>query len=445
MGRDLTKRYVDEVLEVSGVKRKGADRIREIIKMSGQEATRLLDDIASRAANHYSRNFRSILEDLQGMEGCLKAYYFGSQFPLELGHAPEDWFIRKSALYYNKIVTIEQLEPPDIMWKPAKLKNVLVRNLLSLSILWPWIAEGIVEMIPSLFSMKHDLVDTIDRYGTEDFQDNKGWRRHALRHEDLQLEGEAYLRYLENNIREDYTSIFIEKFGAYLRTLGKSEGLRSVALYSAVYGGSAHMGEGFFGSWLTGSSPTTDLMHSWRLFGYWVSRRAEHMIPQELGRDRWESFVRKVKTGRAWLALDARELGVLSKLPPKKIIEIRDSADYSFRSFREDLGYAVDEIQGLELDDEEAYREAANQVWSKVRDSAREVKKDSDRLRKSIKLGAGVLAMSLILGLLPFDIAKVATALIGTPTALDIAKEYLELRELKKSTGYFLIRLEDFT
>jgi len=202
------------------------------------------------------------------------------------------------------------------------------------------------------------------------------------------------------------------------------------------------MGEAFINSLATDCTPATDSRPIWRLFGYWASRRAEYLIAQQLGKDKWEAFTRDLRSGRAWFALEARELADLSKLSPKKIVEIRDSANYSFRYFREDLGYAVDKIEALRLDDEKAYREAAEQVWSKVRDDARKVKTDMDTIRRKIELDVGLSSMSLILGVLPFDIAKLASALIGARTALDIAKEYLELRELKKSTGYFLVKLE---
>jgi len=437
MGRVLTKRYVDEVLEVSGVKRMGTERIQEISRASDEEVIGLLNDFAVRTENHYKKNLPSILEDLRALKGQPKAYYLGPGSVAKFNAENSNWFIRKSALYYNKIVVqdpLQELQTVKRELKPAAIKEDLMKELVSLSLLWPWIAEGIIEIIPSFFGIE-GLAERIYRYSREDFQDTEGWLPQALKYEDLGLEGESYLREMENFMQKHVLPDPIEKMG----------GLRAAALRATVEASSHRMGRGFFGGWLTDSSPTTDCRQSWRLFGYWVLLRAEGLIAQELGRDRWESFVRNVKTGRAWLALDARELGVLSKLPPKKIIEIRDSADYSFRSFREDLGYAVDAIQGLKLDDEEAYREAANQAWSKVRDSAREVKKDSNRVKKTIGVEAGVLGMSLILGLLPFDIAKVATALIGTPTALDIAKECLELRELKKSTGYFLVRLEEST
>lgn len=434
MGRDSTKRYVDEVLEVSGVKKKGTERIREISQMSDQETSHLLDDIARRVKNHYNRNLQSILEDLRGIKGQPRAYYFGRGLPIEPNHATLDWFIRKSALYYNKIVLTDRLTLScAVTWglKPAIIKEELLAGLVVHYFLWPWIAEGIIEMTPPIQAIG-DLGTSISRYADEDFQDAEGWQVEALRDEDGKLEGEATLRSFANEVQKMCLPDIIEK-----------SGLRTLALRVAARGSSLQIGEAFFGSWLAGSSPTTDLKKYWRLFGYWLSRRAESLIAQELGRDRWKSFVSEVKAGRAWLALDVRELCVLSKLSPEKIVQIRDSADYSFQSFRKDLGYAVDEIQGLKLDDEEAYREAAKQAWGKVRDSARDVKNDRDTIRNKIGLEAGVLPVAVILGLLPFDIARLASMLIGAPTALDIAKEYLELRKLKKSTGYFLVKLEE--
>jgi len=437
MGRDLTKRYVDEVLEVSGVKKKGIERIREISQMPDLEVRRLLDDLDDRGTKHYSKNLRSTLEDLRGLKGQPKAYHFGNYPPIQFDVATPDWFIRKSGLYYSKIVIEDPLErivkDEKWVWTASATKRDLMARLELLSLLWPWIAEGIVEVIPPP-TLIAGPSESIYEYGDEDFQDTEGWQAQTLKFEDMQLEGEALLRQVETFARQSFSQDYMTKTGS----------LKEFALKIIAMGNSINMGKGFFGSLLTGASPTTNLRQAWRLFGYWVSGRAKDVIAQELGRDRWESFVSGIKAGRAWLAFDAKELGVLSKLPPERIVEIRDSADYSFQSFRDDLGHAVDEIQGLKLDNEADYRQAASQVWSRVRWSAKDVKDDMDTIKKKIGLEAGVLPMSLILGLLPFDMARVVAAAIGTPRALDIAKEYLELRKLKKSIGYFLVKLEEF-
>jgi len=84
MDRDLTKRYVDEVLEVSGVKKKGADRIPEIYQMSDQEIKRLGDCCDAHVMDHYKKNFNSILRDLRGLKERPIAHYFGSLAPIPL-------------------------------------------------------------------------------------------------------------------------------------------------------------------------------------------------------------------------------------------------------------------------------------------------------------------------------------------------------------------------
>jgi hypothetical protein len=111
--------------------------------------------------------------------------------------------------------------------------------------------------------------------------------------------------------------------------------------------------------------------------------------------------------------------------------------------FREDLGDAVDEIEGLKLDDEAEYREAATQVWKKVRDDARKVRGDMDTIKSKIGVRIELTFASLFLAMLPFDIAKVAAALIGTTKAIDVLDKYIDLRAQKKSTGYFLVKLDE--
>ena len=435
MSKDLTKRYVDEMLEVSGVTKKGADRIQQLSKMSDTKIRSVIDDILKRAERHYEKNFHSILESLKYVKGQSRVYYFGRFTPVSTSAETSDWFIRKSALYYDRIILNDPIMPfTSLMWdmKPIIYRTAFIEAIKSLSILRPWVAEEIIELLsfslPRLGGFGQKTAQIVE----EDFKDRQ-WHMQALKDEDLHLEGETYLRHEMRFVRESSSSLYIRDMG----------GLRKAALATATRGSSLIMGNAFFGSLLTGSSPATDLARDWRLFGYWMMRRAEHLVGREFNRDQWESLVRDVKAGRAWFALDALELGVLPRLTPEKIADIRNSDDYSIKYFREDLGDAMSEIEGLRLGDETAYREAAIQVWKKVRDDARKVRRDMDTIRQKIELGVDVLFASLLLGVLPFGTAKLASTLIGTPTVLSIAEKYLDLRRQKGSTGYFLVKLED--
>jgi hypothetical protein len=430
----LTARYVDEVLDVSGVKARGFNRIKEISHLAPEEGTKLVADVAQRVKRHYDRNLKPLVRDLRDTSRQHKAYYFGSPWPLPSATGKPDWFLRKSALYYNKVVIEDPLEEciyPQA-WKvaPAAFTAHFIEGLAELHSHWPWIAEGIMELIPAPERLGFGA--NIHEYIAQDSKDTQGWGKQALWDEDLGLRGEAYLKLRGKLTGKSYSPEFLATHG----------GLRKQVLESALGGASSILGDCFFGSFLTRSSPTTEFSRYWRLFAYWASLRAGKGIAHGLSREKWEDLVRETKKGRAWLALDARELTVLSELSPQKIIEIRNSTDYSFEHFREDLGNAVDEIEGLKLEDENTYKQVARQVWEKVRESAKDIKKDSNRIKKSIGVSAGVLGLSLTLGVLPFDIAKLASALIGMPTVLDIAKEYLELREMRDSTGYFLVKLQ---
>ena len=434
MAPDLTKRYVDEVLELSGVKKKGPERIREIYRMSDRQVELLVDDITNRAAKHYNKNLRSILQYLQEKEKGPKAYYVGLS-PVDLDVGRSDQFIRKCCLYYSKIVTVDRLEELRELaptYTPQSLKNNVATGLGSLALLWPWIEEGIVEIVPST-GIVGGLQEKVFYYAEEDHRDTGMWRSQVLRDEDLNLEGERLLKSYEDYIRERCSPRFLEKSG----------GIQAATLGVLAFGLSADMGQGFFNSFVTGSSPTTDRRRDWRLLGCWILRRGEHLLTQELGKERWGSLMEEVKASRAWLTLDAHELGVISNLPPKKIIEIRNSAEYSLRYFREDLGDAIDEIEGLKLEDEKAYHEAANQVWSKVREDARRVRRDLDVIRRKRDLAVDISFLSIILGLLPFPQAKIVAGLIGGVQGFDIISGLLEEQGQRKSTGYFLVKLEE--
>lgn len=197
---------------------------------------------------------------------------------------------------------------------------------------------------------------------------------------------------------------------------------------------------------MTGCIPTTESPEMWKLFQFWVSRR---MSSDAHHKTIVDTFMRDAKAGRAWLALDARELLVLDRLDPSTIIEIRKSGEHSFQSFRTDLGRAVDEIQGLDIEDEVAYREAADQAWHKVRDSAGSVRKDLPGIEKKLKVdgvamtGLASFTLGLVLGLAP-AVPLAALGPVGSTVvaARDLAKAVIDYRELKKSSGYFLVELE---
>jgi hypothetical protein len=440
MGRDATRRYVNEVLELSGVRSDGTDRVDKISELSDQGLIHLAEDISKRALDHYKKNLPSILHDLQKMKKP-KAYYLPAVGALAPRTEASDWFVRKCALYYNRIVVWDFLEESLFVRTATRMTTTALKwylrdTLTSLSTLWPWFAEGFLEMVPRP-SRLQPIADRIVSYADEDSQDS-GWQQQALRYEDLQLEGEAYLRHMER-AAEIWPPDLVQEVG----------GLRPFALRVASHGSSVSMGSGFFGSYLTGSSPTTDSRQSWRLFGCWISRRAERLLTKEFPVDRLASFVRELKAGRAWFALDAKELGVLTGLPAAKISEIRNSTEYSFRHFREDLGDAVDEIEAMELDDEKAYREAANQAWNKVRDSAESVKRDLPGIEKKLKVdgvattGLASFTLGLYLGLAPaVPPAALGLGSSAAVAARDLAKAVIDYQELKKSSGYFLAELE---
>mgnify|MGYP001110565445 CR=1 FL=1 len=207
MGRDLTKRYVDELLEVSGVKRSGINRIQEISRMSDSAFKELLRDIGSRATRHYQRNLSSIVQNLQKNKGQSKSYYFGSGVHLGEDRATRNLFVRKSSLYYDKIVLIDPLATSPFrerLYSSAFNKEVLVGGLESLHLLWPWFAERIVELVPSAH-LDQATMNRIDELCKEDYHD-PNWFQQALKNEQLKLEGEDLLDHVEGILAESLSA-----------------------------------------------------------------------------------------------------------------------------------------------------------------------------------------------------------------------------------------------
>ena len=431
----LTKRYVDEILELSGVRQRGLARILELQRISDKEAANLARDIAQRTFGHYRKNTTSIVKDLRGSEKCLKACYVGWAETNPLGPQGPDPYVRKFALYFDVIVMQDLLELFLRQGTRLGMDRDVAKRHLANSVSWlltlsPWIEAGVVELVPA--ALHPTLSHRVIQYAEEDLK-SADWRIQALKNEDLQLKGRAYLRYLSSRGPHEWPLIVQRKGGP-----------KKAALYTALFGSSCTIGDWFFGSLLTHSSPTTDSKQHWRLLSSWLMRRAEKSVAGLLPSDLWRGFSRHMKAGRAWAQLDARELIVLEELSASKIIDIRDSGQYSFGHFRNDLRNAVDEIQGLKLDDEKVYREAANQAWNKVRESAKHVRMDSEKIRKKVIIdGVATLGLvSLTLGLLPFGYPALTTGIGAFTAAKDLAKQMVEQRELRKSSGYFLVELE---
>jgi hypothetical protein len=427
MGTGDTTRYVDDVLELVGVKGKSHERVVRALSVSDIEVCSMAEQIRDRTRQYHKKSWARVSEDLRH-EKQPKAFHFYSPKTALLLTTGTDQFLRRAALYFNKIVIEDPLSTLTIEgFTPWGLRNSLLVYMEVLRGIEPWVAEGLVELAPNYLQVE-SMAGLVDRFEEMDSAD-PDWEKHVC---DLFDPREIAAIIETSTTREALT------------LLGKGDATRAVPRILSR-SSSMKIGYGYFGSNLTGSIPITESREMWKLFQFWISRR---MSSDTYRKTIVDSFTRDAKAGRAWLALDARELLVLDRLDPSTIIEIRKSSEHSFQNFRTDLGRAVEEIQGLDVEDEVAYREAVDQAWHKVRNSAESVSKDLPKIEKKLKVsgwittGLASFTLGLIFALAP-GVSPATLGLSLASSAATIAKDLIDYQELKKSSGYFLLNLEE--
>jgi hypothetical protein len=435
MGEDATRRYFEEVLEATGVGRRGVDRLEEIRNLPENEFKDFTEDLLSRVQSHYDKDIEQVVRSLLGYEGQPKA--FCSEMPILFGGAREptdiDRLMKKTALYYGKVAFEDPLQFYQVEgdYTTEGLKTDITISLAAFAILLPWAEAGLVETLPFVQSWNQPLAEEIHKLGEEDYRDEE-WSKACLKDEDRELEGEDLIRDYEQLARESTPQRRIDEVG----------GLRNYALELLIIGASAAMSSLFFGSALADSSPVTGLRSEWRLLGLWSSKRAKLLVQKGLlDEEIWERMREEAKAGRVWQGLEVKELGALMKLSPEQIIKVRDNSRYSFKTFREKLGEKVEEIEIAKLGDEKEMAPIVSQVSQYLNKESRSVEKDLKNIRSDFGVGVGLTALSLSLGLLPFDLAKLASALVGTYSLKDVVRDYRGIRRQKERSGYFLVRL----
>jgi len=436
MAEGLTKRYFEEILEVTGVGNQGADRLDEISSMPESEFGNLVKDLWSRVRGHYEKNTGQVLKWLRKYAEQPKAFPFGRLAPISsIAGEPADWFVKKTALYYGKVVIEDPLEKTLGLrdsYTTEALRMQIVGDLANLAILYPWVETGLVWSLPSVTRWE-PLRGTISKFADDDFKDDE-WAssRGALRDEDRRLEGEALIQDYERYIRETTPQRFIDRVG----------GLGDFALRGMLRGSSLQMASGFFGSALTDSSPTTDLKRPWRLFGLWSSKRAELLVQKgKLGQETWTKMREEAKAGRVWQGLEVKKLEALMKLSPEQIIKVRDDSGLSLKSFREELGEKVEKIEMEKLADEKEMGQLVSQVSEDLNKDARSVEKDLKNIRLKLGVSAALTPLSLSLGLLPFPLARLVGQLVGSASLVETIGYRLDMQRQKERSGYFLVRL----
>jgi len=419
MGTDATKRYVSDVLELMGLK---GNRKKEL-RVSEIEVRAIGEELEGRARDHHSKNWESLAQNLVE-EKQPKGILTESPWTFVSATMPE--FLTRAAFYYNKLVVDDPLDYslPQTATSIGS-RNLIAKKLNVLCSLEPWIAEGFVELAPYYHHFT-SVSKAVQHWADADKEDSE-WQKQAF-----SLASADFLEYIKASINQEGVDM-----------LGKGDAaLTARAVLSG--GASKEIAQAYLLGSATDTLPITDSQKMWRLLQLWISRR---LAAESAGGRVTDAFVRELKAGRAWLALDAKELVVLDKLEPAKILEIRNSSEYSFQDFRNDLGKAVEEIRGTGMEDEAAYREAAYQAWGKVRESADEIRKERPKLERRLAVDgvATVSGAALSLGLAPVAPGYALTTAMATAVGpgRDFVKSILDRQATKKSSGYFLLKLEE--
>jgi len=369
----------------------------------------------------HSRRLDFLVEQLRESAGP-KAYCYHS--PPWLG-AMEP-FLKKSALYHEKVVvrdTLFSLVPPEGQLGDYSQEFPFSRMLtdaLEYTIeLEPWVQAGFVEIMipPSYWSATQASIDEICE---EDARDEH-WRNAALIDEDDEISGEDVIRKWIKTIRMMWSEPEIKRRG----------GERAFAESVTFNLPSRCCGEAALAASSLGLAPVSESKHAHKLLGLWLQKRN-----QKLGRD--------VKASQGIVDLSLDEVGFIQDLPPRKILEIRDSEDTSFKNFRREWAKTCSEIESMPW--EARFASEARAMWDdRLSTSIREVKQDISYLRKKLGVAAGMVSLSIVSTVISPSIPSVAgsilssvPALIGIPSLLD----YLEkMKEIKRRSIYFLYRL----
>jgi len=441
MAEGATRRYFEEILEVTSVAKRGVERLGEIRRMPEAEFKSFIEDLWSRVRGHNERNFEQIIESLRRYEGQPKAFYFGAPFALTyLGEEGlVDRFIKKATLYYGKVVVtdpvLEVLAARDFYTTEALRDSFVPASLASFATLRPWVEAGLVEVLPDASRWDEALWETTSKLADEDYED-EGWasQKGALRDEDRGLEGEGLIEGYERLVQAITPQKVIDEKG----------GLRNCALGVLLKGSSRTMAGEFFGGALTDSSPTTDRRQAWRLFGLWSSKRAELLVQRGLlDEATWRRMKQEAMAGRVWEGLKVERLGALMKLSPKEIIKVRDDSRYSFKSYRELVGEEIGEVETAKLGDEKEIEQIISQVSKTLNREARTLRGDLKNIESKFGVSVALAPLSLFLSLLPFPLAKLAGMLIDGVSLKDLYNYISDKQEQKERSGYFLARLED--
>ena len=434
MSTSTTEAYLDKIFEMTGLAAGGIKRLVEIRDLPEKGFRSLVDGLSNWTKEHYEKNTRQIIDRMLEQSSGPKAFYFGTIIPLMRtgGKSSIDWFIRESALYYDKLVIRDpfyQFLSETNMLTTKEAKEALIGGVALQAFLSQWVKAGVVELIPDVMDIDKELGGKVADLSFDDRKDGE-WSRLAVSFiKETGSERETFKSNLVARIKSGSLQSIVDSIA---RLQLSPEEMISMFL-------SLESGIGFVGGMLTNSSPTTDWESAWRSLGLWASRRAKSFAAEEtLTRMNGEA-----KVGRAWHQLEIKNLGALMILTPEQIVKVRDDSKLSLRSFREELGEKVRKIETARLADEKETGQVVSQVSEDLNKDAKTVERELRNVRLKIGVSAALTPLSLSLGLLPFPLAELARQLIGSASLVGVIGYGLDMKQRKERSGYFLVRLEE--
>lgn len=436
MRESLTLKIVDEVLDVAGF-RKSKDiqkRIDNIWGMPSNQLYELVDDLSDRINTYYKMNLALLCREMMKKEG-MKAYHYGSPTPMSYKQDfPVDWFLRKASLYYDKIV----LEDPiaETISQRKGLEDVSTRGYLATYLSYfashkPWMEGGVVEIIPSPMHIQ-GMGDVIDGISAEDCE------------EEMRNLNSPYFDYGEFDMNCETVIRESEKYIDYHlkeRIEGPGE-LRRRALRAIVKSASWVMSGAVFGSLLMDSHPTTETKRDWEILHYWITKRAEELVGNKiLSRERWKEMLSQAEAGMPWLHSEIKGLGFIREMPVNKALEIRNSREFSFRTFREELGGALDSLQASKEGDREKFSDVIEHELVEVRKVAEDVKADLENLKARSRVEDITSGLSMTLSFMPLSFSDLAQTLLVDRGELGLQEGFLEKKKAEMLSAYWLVKL----
>jgi hypothetical protein len=177
MGTGDTTRYVDDILELVGVKGKSHERVVRALGVSDIEVYSMAEQIRDRTRQHHKESWARISESLL-REKQPKAFHFYSPKTAAVLLAGTDRFLRRAALYFNKIVVEDPLSTLTMGGlTPWGLRRLLLVYIDVLRCIEPWVAEEFVELAPN-YQQVESMAALVDRFKEMDSAD-PDWEKHV--------------------------------------------------------------------------------------------------------------------------------------------------------------------------------------------------------------------------------------------------------------------------